>query len=102
MPVDLLSRYRNLPVIEVDDARRGTTRALPVRRPPTSPAVGGRQHRFTDYQPLDLLARQHYNHEKLYWALLEYNGLNLPEDLATGEVIRIPPLNVITRVSRSG
>jgi len=102
MPVDLLSRYRNLPVIEVDDARRGTTRALPVRRPPTVPAAGGRQHRFNDYEPLDLLARQHYNHERLYWALLEDNNIDLPEDLETGAVIRIPPLNVITRVNRPG
>ena len=34
--------------------------------------------------------------------MLEDNNIDLPEDLETGAVIRIPPLNVITRVNRPG
>jgi len=102
MPVDLLSRYRDLPVIEGHDARRGLVRALPLRRPPAASAVGGRPHRVNDYEPLDLLALKHYGRETLYWVLLEQNGAALPEDLVTGQTITIPPLNGVTQVSRTG
>jgi nucleoid-associated protein YgaU len=101
MPVDPLSRYRNLPALQVVHATRGTTRSLAIRRSPLPPApASSRTHRFTSYDTVDLLAHKFFGHEELYWAILDYNGQRSPDEFQPGDQLTIPPLAQVTRVQR--
>lgn len=100
MPVNTLSRYRDLSVIEVATNNNGSLRSLPLRRSVTQPPSSAKKHRYLDYEPVDLIAKREYGNEYLYWAILELNGVNFPDELQSGKTIFIAPLNQITRVSR--
>lgn len=100
MAVDALSRYRDLPVIELRKSDGGTTRALPLRRAPIPPPVSAKKRRYVDYEPIDLVARMEYGNEYLYWTILELNGVDYPDQFTPGQTIFIAPLNQITRISR--
>lgn len=121
MPVSPFSRYRALETLDINHARRGMTRSLPIRRLPMSPPPARRQHRFASYETADLLALKYWRREDLYWHLLDANrtwevtlapaadsaaiaieehNIRLPDDLRPGEVLDIPPLNFATRIER--
>jgi hypothetical protein len=103
MPVDPFSRYRDLPVLEVRHATRGVTRSLPIRRLPVPPPPPeSQQHRFTGFEPADLLALKYLSREDLYWHILDANGGRLPDAFQPGELLLIPPLDLATRVLRPG
>lgn len=102
MPVNPISRYRNLPVFTVIHPTRGTTQSLPVRRPPIVPdGPGGRQQPFTSYDTFDLMALRFLGTEQLYWFVLDANGSRLPAEFSVGETILIPPSAAATRISRT-
>ena len=102
MPINLFSRYRNLAVLEVNHATKGVTRSLPIRRLETSTqADGGQLHRFASYESADLLSLEYFNREELYWHLLDANDGRLPDEFKPGEMLRIPPLSLATRVQVS-
>ncbi|HEX2571525.1 MAG TPA: hypothetical protein VH877_18335 [Polyangia bacterium] len=101
MPVDPLSRYRNLPTLQVVHPRRGTTRSLALRRPPLPAAPeGSRTYRYAAYDTPDLIALKFFGHEELYWNLLDYNGQRLPDEFQPGEQLTVPSLAQVTRVQR--
>jgi hypothetical protein len=103
MPVGPFSRYRTLPILELIHATRGPTRSLSVRRPvPIPPPSASRQQPFSAFQPYDLLALKYYGREDLYWFILDANGGGLPSSFQIGETILIPPIDLATRVPRSG
>jgi hypothetical protein len=99
MSVNLFSRYRSLPTLEINHAQKGVTRSLPIRKPtsPTQIEIA-RQHRFGSYETADLLALKYFNREELYWHLLDANDGRLPDDFKPGELLNIPPLSLATRV----
>lgn len=100
MPVDALSRYRDLPTLQVAHATRGTTRSLAIRRSPPPAPAGSRTHRFASHDTVDLLAHKFYGHEELYWAILDDNGQRSPDQFQPGDQLTIPPLAQVTRVRR--
>jgi hypothetical protein len=103
MSVSPFSRYRNLSILEVEHATRGTTRSLPVRRSPVSaPPIDSNRHRFSGYEAVDLLALKYFGREELYWHLLDANHGRLPDSFEPGEIIIIPPINLATRIKISG
>jgi hypothetical protein len=103
MPVGPFSRYANLPILELLHATRGTTRSLPIRRPPVSPPPpGSLQHRYAGFETADLLALKYLGREELYWHLLDANGGRLPVAYEPGETLVIPALETATRVVRPG
>ncbi len=103
MPVRPLSRYRNLPSLEVSHATRGLTRSLPIRRQsPRPPPPNSQQHQLTGYETADLLALKALGREELYWYLLDANGGRVPDQLQPGEMLSMPPLALATRVERRG
>ena len=102
MPVSPFSRYKSLPYLDTHHPAKGKTRSLPVRRLPIGETTGGRQHRVTDFEGLDLLALRFYGREELYWRILDANGSRLPGDFQPGEMLLIPTLDIATQVDRSG
>jgi nucleoid-associated protein YgaU len=101
MAVGPLSRYRDLPVLQVQHATRGVTRSLPIRRTLSAPQTAERLHRLTGFDSLDMLALRFLGSEELYWYLLDANGGRLPDQFTPGELIIIPPAGPATQVQRS-
>jgi len=95
-----LSRYRNLPVVEVDHPTRERTRSLAVRRSPRPAAIPLRPHRYGAADTEDLLALRYLGREDLYWHLRDANGGRALDELAPGEVLGVPALELATRVAR--
>jgi phage tail protein X len=103
MPVSPFSRYRQLPHLEIVHPQRGATRSLPIRRTyAPSPQATGRQHTFTGYDTVDLLALKYFGREELYWYLLDANQGQLPAAFEIGQPMTIPPLSLATRIERPG
>lgn len=101
MPVNLFSRYRNQPTLEIQHTRRGQTFSLPLRRSPPPPVPRNRrQHRFASYDTLDAIALKYLSREDLYWHVLDANDGRLPDDYSPGEQLNVPPLSTATRVDR--
>jgi len=96
-----LSRYRDLPVLQVRHATRGVTRSLPIRRTLPAPQAVARLHRLTGFDSMDLLALRFLGREELYWYLLDANGGALPDQFTPGELVVIPPAAPATVVQRS-
>ncbi len=100
MPVGPFSRYRDLAGFPVQHASRGATTSLPIRRDPAVVPAGARTHRLGAFEAPDLLALTYLGDEELYWYLLEANGGRLPDELRPGETLAVPPLSLVTRVTR--
>jgi hypothetical protein len=102
VPAGPLSRYRDLPELEVAHATRGATRSLPVRRAAAPPPQVVRRHRLAAYEPLDVLARRYLGREELLWRILDANRRPAGAVFAPGELLDIPALEDAARVRRSG
>ena len=97
MPGSPFSRYRNLPLLEVDGHRVVGQR--PERLPIT--VAGGAEHVVVGEETLDLLAVRYYGHEELWWWIADANALPFLFDLAPGDRLTIPPLRVATATGRN-
>lgn len=96
MPGSPFSRYRDLPVIEVDGRRALAQR--PSRLPLT--VTGGAEHVVVGGETLDLLAARYYAREELWWRIADANPTRSLFDLAPGDRLVIPPLRVATSTRR--
>jgi nucleoid-associated protein YgaU len=84
------SRYANVPVYTVTDARGRTVRALGIRFIPATPA--GYLHTVTADDRLDLLANTFYRNPEKFWLIADANTAMDPDDLLQpGQQLRIPP-----------
>lgn len=92
MTPSMFSRYRSLPVIEVDGRR---TIAL---RPDRLPAVseGAAEHTVIGGETLDMLAARYYGREELWWRIADANSVDVLFQLAPGDRLVIPSLRVAT------
>jgi nucleoid-associated protein YgaU len=96
MPGNAFSRYRDVPVIEVDGQR-----ALAQRRPRLPVTVtGAAEHVVVGGETLDLLAARYYGREALWWQIADANPTRCVFDLTPGERLLIPPLRVATSTRR--
>lgn len=103
MTVSLLSRYRNQTTVEITSSGRGKTHSLPIRRfPIVENTLESRNHQFTSYETVDLLALKYFGREELYWALLDANGSQYPGQWEIGEEILIPSISRVTQVQIPG
>lgn len=88
MPRDLFSRYRDLPVIEVDGIRSLAQRAARV---PVS-AAGAASYRVVGEETLDQIAFRFYGHEELWWRIADANPTRMLFELRPGDTLVIPSL----------
>jgi hypothetical protein len=102
MAVGPFSRYRELATLQLVHTRRGMTRSLALRRPSSPAAPDASEHRLHGHETVDLLALRYYGSEELYWWLLDANGGPDPALLEPGELLAVPPLQLVTRLPRSG
>lgn len=92
MAASVFSRYRDLPVIDVDGRRAITQR--PGRLPMA--VTGGAEHVVVGGETLDMLAARYYGREELWWRIADANALDFLFQLAPGDRLVIPPLRVAT------
>ena len=85
--MSLPSRYRDVPVLSIDGVR-----SLGLRPPPGNVPAGGWLHTWQEGDSLDLLARQYYGQEALWWLIADANPTRFPEDWRPGDQLRVPPL----------
>ena len=85
------SRYEQVPIVEVTDARGRRVSALGIRFVPPAPA--GFLHAVTAGDRLDLLAYRYYRNPEKFWLIADANDALDPEDLLRepGRRILIPP-----------
>ncbi len=84
------SRYVNVPVYTVTDARGRTVTALGIRFIPATPA--GYLHTVTADDRLDLLANTFYRNPEKFWLIADANTAMDPDDLLQpGQQLGIPP-----------
>jgi len=96
MPGTPFSRYRSVPVLDVDG------RLAVGQRPERLPlaAKGGAEHVVVGGETLDLLAVRYYGREELWWRIADANALPVVFELAPGDRLAIPPLRVATATGR--
>lgn len=92
MPGSHFSRYRAIPVIEVDGRRAVAQRPDPL---PSAPAGAG-VHVVVGGETLDMLAVRYYGREELWWRIADANPTHFLFELAPGDRLVIPPLHVAT------
>jgi nucleoid-associated protein YgaU len=95
VPGTPFSRYRNLPVIEIDGIRSVSQRMDVV--PDVPP--GAVAHVVVAGETLDMLAARYYGHEELWWRIADANDTKYLFRLSAGDELRIPPLRVATATS---
>ena len=84
------SRYENVGVMTVTDARGRATMALKIRFVPPTPA--GFRHTVLASDRLDLMAYHYYRNPEKFWLLADANEAVDPEDLLeVGRSILVPP-----------
>lgn len=94
MALSVFSRYRNLPVIDVDGRRTITHRPPPDRQAVSTDGAG--EHVVVGGETLDMLAARYYGREELWWRIADANTLDVLFQLAPGDRLLIPPLRVAT------
>jgi hypothetical protein len=101
MPVDPTSRFAELPLVHAT-APDGTPRnvvALRLARPRLGPPVGRRV--LVEGEGVDLVARELFGDEGLWWRLLDANPIVHPFDLEPGDVLDVPGPGAATRATRA-
>lgn len=94
MALSVFSRYRSLPVIDVDGRRTIAHRPPPDRQAVSSD--GAAEHVVVGGETLDMLAARYYGREELWWRIADANPLALLFQLAPGNRLLIPALRVAT------
>ena len=94
MALSVFSRYRNLPVIDVNGCRTIAHRPPPDRLATT--VDGATEHVGVGGETLDMLAARYYGREELWWRIADANALDMLFQLAPGDRLVIPPLRVAT------
>ena len=112
MPILQGSRYAGVPITGIKFADGKERRFLHSRQNFTLEDVkrGARIHIVRDSDEIDVLAKQFYGDERLWWVIAEVNGLFFPLDkeaeLPTGKEIVILPLSDVlaprARISKLG
>jgi hypothetical protein len=100
MPVSATSRYQGLPVLQVEDARRGPQPAIALR-PPPDPVTTPLQHQAAALDNLELLSWQYLGQSDSFWRIADANPLRFPFELRPGEKLSIPATSDPTLVTRS-
>lgn len=101
MPVDPTSRFADLPLFDVPapDGTRRRVVGLRLPRPRPSTSIG--RHVLHEGEGLDLLAREFYGDEALWWRLLDANPLVHPFDLKAGDVLEVASAGDATQATRA-
>jgi hypothetical protein len=101
MPVDPTSRFADLPLFDVvapDGSRRHVV-GLRLPRPRPGTPIG--RHVLREGEGVDLLAREFYGDEGLWWRLLDANPPLHPFDLRAGDVLDVPAPGGATQGTRA-
>ena len=102
MPVNLMSRYRALPVHQAIDARGTARSTVAIRRAePLPPGVTLIQHALTAAEDVEALAWRYYGTSEAWWRIADANPLVFPLDWQPGAMVAIPALDDVGRVERS-
>lgn len=101
MPVKPDSRFATQPILRAVDPDGHPTDVigLRIRRPELSEQI--RHHRVTEGDSIDLLAKEYYGDEQLWWRILDANPLMHPWDLRAGDLLTIPAPGPSTQVNRA-
>jgi hypothetical protein len=95
------SRFAGLPVV-ASRAPDGTPRPTIALRLERSPAPDPpERHRLRQGEQVDLIAREAYGSERLWWHVLDGNPLLHPFDLRPGDVLAVPPIAEAGRANRA-
>lgn len=102
MPLLIQSRYRGLPVYQVEQPD-GSTRATVAIRPSTPPVRTAQPFRHTvaGLEGIEYLAWRYYGSSDAWWRIAEANPLAFPLDLAPGASVAIPALEDLGRIERT-
>lgn len=100
MPVDVTSRYRLAPTVEivVDGV---ATAAIAARPQPVPPGGDAYHHRLTGVEDIEYLAWRYLGRSTAWWAIADANPLAFPLDLRPGADVSIPQPDDIGRVART-
>lgn len=100
MPVKPNSRYAALPLQQVTTPDGTTRRVIQLRLERQTPTQTV-QHQVMQGETLDLLARQYYGDERLWWRIADANPLIYPFDIKAGDVLDVPVVGEAARVNRT-
>ncbi len=89
MPVDISSRYANLPRLETTDQKGATHPTIGLRLAPP-PGDTLFSHRMAPLETLESLAQQQFSNSRYWWRIADANVRVFPLDWQTGDVVRIP------------
>jgi hypothetical protein len=101
MPVDPLSRFADLPLFEVAGPDGTRRRVVGLRLPRPRPTTPIGRHVLREGEGLDLLSREFFGDEALWWRLLDANPPIHPFDLQPGDVIEVASAGEATQARRS-
>lgn len=96
MATSIFSRYHGLAALE-----EGGRRSLALRPlPPATEYPDAIFHTVVGHETLDQLAAHYYGREDLWWRIADANPGRFPLDWRPGDVLRVPPIRVATRMPR--
>jgi nucleoid-associated protein YgaU len=101
MPVDPTSRFADLPLFDVPSPDGTHRRVVGLRLPRPRPTTSVGRHVLHEGEGLDLLAREFYGDEALWWRLLDANPLVHPFDLKAGDVLEVASAGDATQATRA-
>lgn len=101
MPFSPRSRFAGQPIFTVQTPDGMSRQVVGLRWQPATSAPPARQHRVTQGECIDAIARHHYGGEGVWWQILDANPLVYPLDLEPGDVLAIPGPATATRISRA-
>ncbi len=62
----------------------------------TSPRADDRFHTVVDGDRLDVLAERYLGRVELWWVLADYNEIDWPLELQSGQLLRIPSIEKVS------
>lgn len=103
MPVSPDSRFAQQPLLHVlsPDGTPQVAVALPLDSKSGGDGSGTGTYRLSQEQALDLVAKQVYGDESLWWRILDANPVVYPFDLKAGDALKLPPAGVSTAAVRT-
>ncbi len=101
MPVDPASRFADLPLLDVVAPDGSHRHVVGLRLPRPRLGTPAARHMLHEGEEIDLLARELFGDEGLWWRLLDANPLLHPFDLHPGDVLDIPGPGGATQATRA-